>query len=347
MRLSALELIFQISDRCRDRKTKCYRSTSSNDCQSCIGAETDCTYSQAGVGDRQSSTTRSTTASCAPQQSRVERRHGNGNTPDDEVKLLQEQVKRLTDCVNDLQNKMQMHATAAPDTNSPQRDRAYTTEKKDSSQPHQPLFVGHTRSQYSLDVAKTSLVEKGLSSDAALQSSIIPSALPSPRAQSPELAVDEAQTGTSDGTGDPLLSFSRTEIARLIGVFQEEVEAIYPFVNGGQLTDRLGEILGRLKDDSHDGTVGRMDQATLGDIRILKTIVAVAVVIEAHGRNDLSKRLIDSSGQNVARITESPSIDMRDLQSLAILVSHTLSSRQKKLGTEHAKLSPLEYLLFS
>lgn len=331
------KLIFHLSDRCRDRKTKCYRSTSSNDCQSCIGAETDCTYSQAGVGDRQSSTTRST-ASRAPQQPRVERRHGNGNIPDDEVKLLQEQVRRLTDCVNDLQNKMQMQATAAPDTSSPQKDRAYITEKKDSSQPHQPLFVGHTRSQYSLDVAKTSLVEKGLSSDAAMQSSIIPSAMPSPRAQSPELAVDGAQTSNSDGTGDPLLSFSGIEIARLIGVFQEEVEAIYPFVNGGQLADRLGETLGKLKDAAHETTSGagaRLDQSTLGDIRVLKTIVAVAVVIEAHGRNDLSKRLIDSSGQNVARITESPSVDMRDLQSLAVLVSHALSPGQRLQS--HAK----------
>ncbi|ETS87875.1 hypothetical protein PFICI_01703 [Pestalotiopsis fici W106-1] len=319
-------------DRCRDRKTKCYRSPSSNDCQSCLGAETDCTYSQAGGGgDRQSSTTR-TSASRAQQQSRAEKRHGNTNA-DDELIRLKEQVKRLTDCVKDLQNKMQTVATA--DTSSPRNDRTYTSKKQDSSEPHQPLFVGHTRSQYSLDVAKTSLVEKGLSSNDALQSSVIPSAMPSPRAQSAEPSNDGASAGDRGSTDDPLLDFSRAEIARLIGVFQEEVETIYPFVESGKLADSLGETLSGLQSGNHDSRDGIGDgtnHGTFGDIRVLKTILAVAIVIEAHGRNDVSRRLIESSGQTVARITESPSVDMRDLQSLAILSIYYFHSDEELLA---------------
>ncbi|KAF7532201.1 hypothetical protein G7054_g8186 [Neopestalotiopsis clavispora] len=318
-------------DRCRDRKTKCYRSPSSNDCQSCVGAETDCTYSQAGVGDRQGSATRSN-ASRAPPQSRAERRQANP-VADDEVKRLQEQVKRLTECVNDLQNKMQTVATV--DLGTPQNDRTYTSQKQDSSEPHQPLFVGHTRSQYSLDVAKTSLVEKGLSSNDVLQSSIIPSAMPSPRAQSPELGIDHANMGDAADAKDPLTEFPRIEITRLIGVFQEEVETIYPFVDSGKLADSLGETLFKLgsdSQDSRDGMRSKVNNGTLGDIRVLKTILAVAIVIEAHGRNDMSRRLIESSGQTVARITESPSVDMRDLQSLAILSIYYFHSDEELLA---------------
>ncbi|KAH8204140.1 hypothetical protein TruAng_001692 [Truncatella angustata] len=229
----------------------------------------------------------------------------------------------LTDSVNDMRNQLQ--AVASPPAGGSGSVQSYSAlEKQDRSQPKQPLFVGHTRSQYSLDVAKTSLVQMGLSSSDALQNSSTTSALPSPRALSPEPDGPDSLDGVHKPQDDPLLSILPVEITRLIDVWREEVETIYPFFERGDLAIDIDGILRNLASpEKHlEPRDNGSDSGRTKDLRILKTVTAIGITIEAQGKNELGQRLIDSIEYTGSRITRSPGVDLRDLQWLAILSNY-------------------------
>jgi hypothetical protein len=146
---------------------------------------------------------------------------------------------------------------------------------------------------------------------------------------------------------DPLLTLSLTEVCRLITIFQEEIETLYPFVDSSELAAVAGTQMSELSKhlellDSNSNMNSGLSEDR--DISLLRVAVATAIVVEARGKNPLSSKLIGSTDKKAAQVTRSSDVDLRDLQWLTMMESPMIT------GTS---ISPsitnylAEHLLFS
>lgn len=210
------------------------------------------------------------------------------------------------------------------DTNQSSQQRYSATTGSRQHEPQQPLFVGHTQSAFSLDVAKTSLSQMGIPPDTVDPASELQSLAPSPRDLSPEPHLHPITAPDSPSvTEDPLLTIPLSELFRLITIFHEEIESLYPFIDSDELmavartkTEKLAMHISSTSSEPRPNSYPSDDR----DVDILKIAVAIAVVIEARGKNTLSSKLVDSTDKKAAQVTRSLDVDLRDLQWLTLMV---------------------------
>lgn len=177
--------------------------------------------------------------------------------------------------------------------------------------PQQPQFVGPTRSAYSIEIGEQSLNRMGIPSND-------PASLSTP--PSPILAAQ--QTTALDS------SFwqrcNKEEVVRLIDVFDDEVTSVYPCLDTQDLVASAAEIIswGRSREVDQLETPGGGD-ASVNDFKnfqMAKVVIATALVLEEHGKNDYSTRMVESAERSVSRILK-PTCHLKDVQLLVILVS--------------------------
>lgn len=234
------------------------------------------------------------------------------------------QLKELGDKLDLLASTSSPPSSANNICQPKEPDYSATTSSR-QHEPQQALFIGHTQSAFSLDAAKTSLSLMGIPPDTNDPTSGSQSLSPSPRESTPEQRLTiNLPTNHLSSIQDPLLSIALPEVRRLITVFHEEIEALYPFISSDELVavadTKMKEFAGQM------GIVGSdprlmLDMSVDKDINILKIAVAVAVVIEAKGKNPLSSKLIESTDKKAAQVTRSSDVDLRDLQWLMLMVS--------------------------
>lgn len=179
--------------------------------------------------------------------------------------------------------------------------------------PEQPCFVGPTRSAYSIQIGERSLTQMGIPRFEQLPASVPPSRVGSPKLHSATATLDEAFWQRCDAH----------EVARLLSVFQEEVESVYPCIDTDYLVVWAGDLLtwGRFREEIPMTDVDPKSEAvTFKDFQLAKVAIATAIVIEAHGKNENSTLMVESVERRVSRIMK-PTCDLKDLQLLAILVS--------------------------
>ncbi|GAW23335.1 hypothetical protein ANO14919_128910 [Xylariales sp. No.14919] len=295
------------SDRCRKRKLKCDRDEGAISCHRCMKTGGPCSYAYSPTG-----------------VSITEAVPVLGN----DIAALREQVQSLASQLKGLNQKLDMLVpTPSSPANPSQPSRRDYSVKTTSHQhePQQPLFVGHTRSAFSLDVARTSLSQMGISPTTIGTTSGSPSPASSTGEASPEPDIDgNLIANPLSSVSDPLLAIPLTEVCRLIAVFHEEIEALYPFINSDELvavaSTKMTEFSKQMEITNPDSRTA-CDISEDRDINILKIAVAIAVVIEAKGKNPLSSKLIDSTDKKAAQVTRSPDVDLRDLQWLALMGS--------------------------
>lgn len=245
---------------------------------------------------------------------------------ENEIGLLREEVAALTSAFKEVAgNHMLSHNRGrSASENSPTPTYA-PMEISRVLDPKAPQFVGHTGSAFSLNIAKTSLARMGIPTD----SSALTSAPESPRARSefpecrdPPPAAPDAQSGR--GTVDPLLSLPLEEIVRLLEVFHEEVDSVYPFVSSTAMAAATQDIINFVR--GMTGTSGQQQPGItpggvgLKDVWILKMALASAIVIEAHGKNELSQALLDSVEPELCRISHGHNVDLKKLQATTLMV---------------------------
>lgn len=113
-----------------------------------------------------------------------------------------------------------------------------------------------------------------------------------------------------------------SEFARLIRVFQEEVESVYPCLDTNYLISNAPEVirLGQLSKDSTQNITDRQDSCIgLKDLQLARIAIATAMVIEGHGKSDNSTAMVISVERSVMSILQ-PSSGLKDLQLLILLV---------------------------
>lgn len=185
--------------------------------------------------------------------------------------------------------------------------------------PKHPQFVGPTRPAYGLLIAERSLTRMGIPDSPASPSGSGPA---SPEPAQP-LPADTAAAAVATDV-EFWAQCSPAEAARLMGVFEEEAESVYPYIDILELAARSEQILrivrqpDLLEDEALAGaSTGRALTAT--DIDLAKIAVAVGIAIEARGKNDLCAAIAASVEQHTARISQTE-VSLRGIQLLISLV---------------------------
>lgn len=176
--------------------------------------------------------------------------------------------------------------------------------------PKQPQFVGPTRPAFALMVGERSLTRMGIPTYESF---------PPSGGQSPTEDASQRETTTA---AEFWLRCTPGEVASLLAVFEEEVGSVYPFIDVVDLASRAPRILEYMRtrastDDRLRAEV-QMD-VTPRDVEILTVAVATAIVIEAHGKTELSNTMAESVELHVSRIS-SPEVELQEIQLLTMLV---------------------------
>lgn len=243
----------------------------------------------------------------------------------EDISRLQQQVATLIEGMRELteRGRSSDYGVAPLGTNqqvSPAYSAHARASRHKSAEPMQPHFVGPTRPAFSLRIAEISLTRMGIGSNEAL-----PPSAPDSRAGSPGPSSPEPQMASQVGLGyDPLLTFAPGEILRLLDVFQEEVESVYPFIEVARLAAGALQVLAFLRNPEED-MAPSMRRALQKDMRLMKVAIATGIVIEAHGRNDASTLLTDSVEAEISYASRL-NVDLKEVQLCTMLVSTNVSS---------------------
>ncbi|CRK31906.1 hypothetical protein BN1723_014571 [Verticillium longisporum] len=303
---------------CQKRKLKCIRADNQLECQRCITDGATCVVAP-------NSTTRA-------KDVEVEKESQEGTIGDDsssrenpqmeslveDISRLQQQVATLIEGMRELteRGRSSDYGVAPLGTNqqvSPAYSAHARASRHKSAEPMQPHFVGPTRPAFSLRIAEISLTRMGIGSNEAL-----PPSAPDSRAGSPGPSSPEPQMASQVGLGyDPLLTFAPGEILRLLDVFQEEVESVYPFIEVARLAAGALQVLAFLRNPEED-MAPSMRRALQKDMRLMKVAIATGIVIEAHGRNDASTLLTDSVEAEISYASRL-NVDLKEVQLCTML----------------------------
>lgn len=136
-----------------------------------------------------------------------------------------------------------------------------------------------------------------------------------------EAAPSESKASPKDKDFAFLLDFSNEEVIRLLDLFQDEVESVYPFINSKELAADSDNMLLQVKLFHAGQPLTSSAKASKEDIQLLVLVLATAVVIQTHGKNDMSTRMVNAIESDILSISREAPIHLKDLQLVTLLVS--------------------------
>lgn len=227
----------------------------------------------------------------------------------DELAKLRQQVTDLSRTVDCLKHQSPGSRATAASPGDGVLARSPSNASRDNVPKH-PQFVGPTRPSYGLVIAERSLARMGIPASPSHSASGAPS--PEPTASNEATDVEF------------WAECSAEEMARLLSVFEEEVESVYPFIDILDLALRSEQILQVIRDPGllelndlpHD--IHRPALAAT-DVEMAKLAVATGIAIEAHGKNDLCTAISESVVTHTSRISRAE-VDLKGIQLLLMLV---------------------------
>ncbi|CAG9952790.1 unnamed protein product [Clonostachys rosea f. rosea IK726] len=302
-------------DECKRRKLKCLPGENEDACRRCTSSGLPCVYpthreaANAAKGKSENSTELWAL--------------------DKEVKQLRLEMAELAATVTDLKTRVNGEDTrsiaasvrsgsnAATGQTSPRDPRLRITV------PKQPQFVGPTRSAYSIEIGERSLTRMG----------IPPYEMPPPSGPGSPI---EPSRGPLTLDYEFWQRCDTSEVSRLLGVFQEEVESVYPCIDSGYLAANAPKILeyGRNSETALQSDMApepRQFDFSYKDFQLAKVALATAIVIEAHGKRENSTQMVESVERSVSRISK-PAGDVKDLQILIVLSIYYFHSDEDLLA---------------
>lgn len=169
--------------------------------------------------------------------------------------------------------------------------------------PKAPQFVGPTRSAFGIIIGERSLTRMGI---------------PTYELVPPGGTGTQSPTNEASSYADYWQRITAAEVARLLTVFQEEVESIYPILNIGEQASRADQILRVIR---HGASLHNASDADLSpkDVDIVKVAMATAIVLETHGKTELSTMIVQTVENNVQVIAR-PKVDLKEIQLISLLV---------------------------
>ncbi|KAK2056900.1 fungal-specific transcription factor domain-containing protein [Colletotrichum caudatum] len=356
---------------CKRRKLKCIKEERWSACRRCLMSGGECVFApgpqQTPLREREptrerdgdepvnpsggggsSSVAESRAASAAPTGSQYKKLS-------DEVAVLREQVAALTSSLRDLTGKMAHISTRSPAAlggGPPLPSPLYASDSaRRPSEPREPQFVGPTRSTYSLRIAESSLSRVRVQARDASPASGSASPAASPKAPSevvdrhasPSTSTAAAAAAQKDPDPDPLLTLGFDEVVRLLDVYREEIESVYPFTDIKDVLANLARILDYAR-DPHKQPAGDRPQIELKDVQIVKVAIATSIVMDAQGQNAISTRLVDAVEPVVCRVSGEAFIDLKELQIMTMLSIYWFHCGEELLAWRSIGISGREAL---
>ncbi|KAF9876392.1 fungal specific transcription factor [Colletotrichum karsti] len=311
---------------CKKRKLKCIKEDHQTICRRCLSNGAECVFvpgpQQTPLKDKDRDGTHE-------RDDLIPSQHKNLS---DEVAALREQVATLTSSLRELTGKVAHINTRSPAAlGGPQHPSPlYTSESnRRPSEPREPQFVGPTRSAFSLRIAETSLTRMRIQTGDEEPASRSASPAASPQRASSVASSSDDHGSSSSGRRknlDCLLTLDFDEVVRLLDVYAEEVESVYPFTNIKDVSASLPRILYFARHGQNpppaDGPGVPPEERTKieeKDVQIAKVAVAISIVMEAQGQNAISTKLIDAVEPVVCRVSGEAFIDLKELQIMTML----------------------------
>lgn len=261
----------------------------------------------------------------------------------DQVRQLQEQVAALSSSMNSLR---QDAARLAPlhDRVLPPPSTGATPSPSTPSGHQRPalpyrtpsFFNGPTSIAFTVDVAKDTLHRMGYSGVGDGGSGSDEGAAPldgTPHA-SPLLAPVPSDT-LARGPADPMWELDEAEMMRLLQVYREEVDVMYPVASMGPVVEHLKYVAGWMDTARRTGVIPPpgpdhifSDPKTL----LLKILMCCALVVAEHGNSPRASRLYDSIQPTVDRMLMSNPADVTTLSFLALCAGYRYLSNDEILA---------------
>ncbi|KAK7439459.1 fungal specific transcription factor [Colletotrichum acutatum] len=285
---------------CKKRKLKCIRLENAEECQRCMSGGVPCTFGP------------------PPSQE-----GGTGPSTDlrSELSMLREQVATLANTVGKLASDKSRQGMSASPGSQQQMSLHDNSSVQGEQEPKQPQFVGPTRSAFSLKVAETSLTRMGISAQdpvtAAVSESLAPTRYPTPEQSEPP----QWAPGT-----EILLTLPLEEFVRLLEVFEEEVEIVYPFIDTREMISKAADIRAYVEANTDFVVPGATSSAgvDIKDVILAKVAIAISMVVEAHGKNQSSSKLVEPVKHLIYQLTLDAEADLKVIQIMAMIVNEEL-----------------------
>ncbi|KAF1979577.1 hypothetical protein BU23DRAFT_576528 [Bimuria novae-zelandiae CBS 107.79] len=289
---------------CKRCKVKCIRLDEGSDCQRCASLGASCIIMQSA-------------ARSANEKAKAARQQTNDSADyrqlSDEMRALRQELSTLKEYVASLvanQSGSQL-VRRAPRTQY--ESPIYTGSASERHvEPSEPQFVGPTRASFSINIAENSLSRMGVATDSPKPGDASASTAGSSREASP---VPDALQNGHHKYSDCLAEFSDEEVIRLLGIYQDEVVCVHPFIEMDEMIADASRVMEGLRcADRSQTSLSTVDKR---DVNMLKLAVATAIMHEAQGRNHLSTKLVESA-DSVTSVGEGPAC-LRDMQAMTML----------------------------
>jgi hypothetical protein len=244
---------------------------------------------------------------------------------EDDISVLQKKADRLFEITKQMQ-RQGPSASPVEIRDPPVDETPKSTTHHSNSQLHpkrtQAQFIGPTSSAFGFSIAHSTLNSMGLQvdlpdGDAPMDDSALPT-----RSNTPEF-----QRGHSRSS-DILCSIPIPEILRLLQVYKDEVGAVYPFIDVADYVGQAHVLHRSLRDAPNHSPLDNGNQISTvdnKDVRLLKMMVAIALVLEGLGQSTLGQELADSVAFAIGRSAREVDIDFKELQILTISVCYIVS----------------------
>ncbi|OHE97363.1 fungal specific transcription factor [Colletotrichum orchidophilum] len=307
---------------CKKRKLKCIRSENEEECQRCISGSVPCIFGPAPVQE-------SGTGTRERIRSRRKSRQNSQPSIDlrSELSMLREQVATLANTVGKLASDKSRQATSTSPGSQQQPSLHDNSSAHGEQEPKQPQFVGPTRSAFSLKVAETSLTRMGISAHdpitTAVSESLAPTRYPTP---------ERSETSQWAPGTDILLTVPLEEFVRLLEVFEEEVEIVYPFIDTRDVISKAVDIRAFVEENTDCMAPISGAGVDIKDVILAKVAIAISMVVEAHGKNHASSRLVEPVKHFIYQLTLDAEADLKVIQIMAMISIYYFFSDEELLA---------------
>jgi hypothetical protein len=258
----------------------------------------------------------------------------------DHVKQLQDQVDSLFSSVNSLRQET---ARLAPlqDRVLPPPSAGATPSSSSSGNLQRPtlpfrvpsFFNGPTSMAFTVDVAKNTLHKMGYS---GVGDGNEDGAQPDPTPHASPFLAPTPSRSLAQSPADPIWEFDEPEMMRLLQVYREEVDVMYPVASVGPVIEHIKYLAAWM--DSARRTGGGVPPPGLEHIildhrtLLLKIILCCALVVAEHGNSERAVRLYDSLQPTVDKMLMSNPADVTKLSFLALCAGYRFLSNDEILA---------------
>lgn len=234
-----------------------------------------------------------------------------------DVDGLRQQIATLTKCVTTLVNRQPQEATClqgqsplSPFTNTGSKCVAVQR----TGTPEQPQFVGPTRSEFSFNIAETTIARMDVGPH-GLQPQL-PASPATSRDHTPEHEVEQLNP-LKHSAADGLSEFTCAEVIRLLEVYHEEIACVHPIIDAKDLIQYATNAFQPFREPIACSL--KVQSGDIQNVHMVKIAIATALIHETHGKNAVSDNLIASVEKDVNVISFAHTVELKDIQIMGML----------------------------